>query len=132
MVVKMRLIITLKTLPTAIAACYPWLLLTKYLSDNKISLKQAVAQAIAQYPCSGEINFEVENSQQIIAGIQQHYTPQNPKIDCTDGISAEFADWWFNLRASNTEPLIRLNIETRKDKILLEQKLQELTNLIQN
>jgi phosphomannomutase/phosphoglucomutase len=110
----------------------PWLLLTKYLSENNISLKQAVAQAIAKYPCSGEINFTVGNSQQLLANIQQHYRPQNPKIDCTDGISAEFADWRFNLRASNTEPLIRLNIETRKDKTLLEQKIQELTNLIQN
>ena len=110
----------------------PWLMLTKYLSENNISLKQAVAQAIAKYPCSGEINFTVGNSQQLLANIQQHYRPQNPKIDCTDGISAEFADWRFNLRASNTEPLVRLNIETRKDKTLLEQKIQELTNLIKN
>ena len=82
------------------------------------------------YPCSGEINFRVDDAKETVARVLAHFQQQQPVLDHTDGVSADFADWRFNLRSSNTEPLLRLNIETRGDDALLRERIAELTALI--
>jgi phosphomannomutase/phosphoglucomutase len=108
----------------------PWLLVTELLSRNGKRLSQLVGERIKAYPCSGEINYRVNDVKQTIERILQHYLPHNPKIDRTDGVSAEFADWRFNLRGSNTEPLLRLNVESRGNISLLAIGLAEVAELI--
>jgi phosphomannomutase len=80
------------------------------------------------FPCSGEINRQVQNGAQIFAVLQEKYS--NGSLDTLDGLSIAFSDWRFNLRASNTEPVIRLNVETRGDRELLKEKTEELLQLI--
>lgn len=93
----------------------PWLLVSELLSRSGKKLSQLVGERIRAYPCSGEINYRVQNVGQTIERVLQHYRAQGPQIDLTDGVSVEFTDWRFNLRGSNTEPLLRLNVETRGD-----------------
>lgn len=118
----------------------PWLLVLELISKTGKPLSSLVDERMAKYPCSGEINFKVDNIPDTINTITKYYSSNQsgmgqvmkeyPKHDCTDGISLEFEDWRFNLRASNTEPLIRLNMETRSDKKLLDERLNELISLI--
>ena len=108
----------------------PWLLLIEQLSITGSSLAALVDERIAAYPCSGEINFSVRSTDAVIATVLEHYRAAGAQLDRTDGISLEFADWRFNLRASNTEPVIRLNVETRADSQLLETRVAELSRLI--
>jgi phosphomannomutase len=108
----------------------PWLLLAERISATGKSLAELVDERIDAYPCSGEINFTVDDADTVIARVMQHFEPENPTIDRTDGISLEFEQWRFNLRSSNTEPVIRLNVETRADQRLLEEKTELLRQLI--
>ena len=108
----------------------PWLLVTELLSRSGKKLSQLVGERIQAYPCSGEINFKVSNVPQSIGRVLEFYKVQSPKIDLTDGVSAEFPEWRFNLRGSNTEPLLRLNVETRADHALLAKRVAELELLI--
>jgi phosphomannomutase len=108
----------------------PWLLLAEIISDTGRSLAELVDERIRAYPCSGELNFEVSDTGTVIEHILAAYSDQEPVIDKTDGISLEFPEWRFNLRASNTEPVIRLNIETRANETLLIERTSELTALI--
>jgi phosphomannomutase/phosphoglucomutase len=108
----------------------PWLLMVEYLCRNNQSLSSLVDARMQAFPCSGEINFRVEDAQAKIREILVTYADQEPELDETDGISLEFADWRFNLRSSNTEPLLRLNVETRGDAELLQRCTEELRTLI--
>lgn len=108
----------------------PWLLVAERMSRTGMSLAEMVEACMEAYPCSGEINFKVNSVQEVIERISRTYASVAEYVDGTDGISMEFGDWRFNLRASNTEPLLRLNVETREDSALLEQKTSELANLI--
>jgi phosphomannomutase/phosphoglucomutase len=119
----------------------PWLLVTELLSRNGKRLSQLVGERIKAYPCSGEINYRVTDVKQTIERILQHYTSPSPfgrgggvrevpVIDHTDGVSVEFPDWRFNLRGSNTEPLLRLNVETRVDVELMKKHTEEIVGLI--
>jgi len=110
----------------------PWLLLAENISESGKGLAELIDERIEAYPCSGEINFQVGDTGQVIDQVLQRYVDLNPEIDRTDGISLEFECWRFNLRASNTEPVIRLNVETRKDADLLAQKTAELSGFIQS
>lgn len=94
-------------------------------------MKELVDERMSAYPCSGEINFRVDDSNRIIANILATYESRADEIDKTDGISMSFGDWRFNLRASNTEPLLRLNIETRGDSALLNKVTEELKAFIE-
>ncbi len=85
---------------------------------------------MAAFPCSGEINFTVDDAAGILARIADRYARLNPKVDELDGLSMEFDDWRFNLRSSNTEPLLRLNLETRGDRALMERMTAEISELI--
>ena len=84
----------------------------------------------AAYPCSGEINYTVSNTDQIMGNIEKHFSTDNPVVDRTDGLSLEFSDWRMNLRASNTEPLLRLNVESRRNSELVESKVSEIESVI--
>ncbi|HZX78330.1 phosphomannomutase [Lysobacter sp.] len=108
----------------------PWLLIAELISTSGISLADLVEERMCRFPCSGEINFRVADSREAIARVMDRYLPSDPALDHTDGTSADFGDWRFNLRSSNTEPLLRLNVETRGDVALLERQTTELSALI--
>jgi phosphomannomutase/phosphomannomutase/phosphoglucomutase len=110
----------------------PWLLLLESLSLENKKLSQMVEERIAMFPVSGEINLKVSNPHEVIKKIEGIYAAQNPRtIDHTDGSSVEFDNWRFNLRASNTEPVIRLNVEAKSDMDLLKEKTEEIKRRIQ-
>jgi len=111
----------------------PWLLAIAVLSETQQSLSSLVEEMIAKFPCSGEINFKVADTQATIQKLFDHYADQKPEIDQTDGVSLNFGSWRFNVRASNTEPLLRLNIESRRDHQPrpMQDYVDELTQLIQ-
>ena len=108
----------------------PWLLIAERISATGLPLAQMVEQRIAAYPCSGEINFKVDDAAAVVQRLHDCYGPEALAEDHTDGLSLEFPRWRFNVRSSNTEPLLRLNIETRADVALLAQKTTELRELI--
>ena len=108
----------------------PWLLLLEKISNAGQTLTDLVSERIERYPVSGEINTEVKNPKILLEKIKEHYLPFDPIIDDIDGYSFEFSDWRFNLRMSNTEPLVRLNVESRADKELMQEKTEEILKLI--
>ncbi len=133
----------------------PWLLIVELLSNNKLTLSQAVAARINAYPASGEINAKIENPDKVIAKIRHYYESVAIEIDETDGLSmilpssdsgsdsnsnsnsvsdtdpaATNGLWRFNLRCSKTEPLVRLNVESRGDIELMQRKTAELMALL--
>lgn len=110
----------------------PWLLVSELLSQTGQSLSTLVAERIRLFPCSGEINFKVANLAEAIAKIEQHFMAETIGVDTTDGLSMTFADWRFNLRGSNTEPLLRLNVESRANAMLVQQKVDEILSMITN
>ncbi|MBA3023306.1 MAG: phosphomannomutase CpsG [Sideroxydans sp.] len=110
----------------------PWLLVTELLSRSGKRLSKLVDERIAAYPCSGEINYRVHDVKQTIERILSHYLPQDPVVDRTDGVSVEFPTWRFNLRGSNTEPLLRLNVEARGDAALMAARTEEIAGLIKS
>lgn len=104
----------------------PWLLVAQLMSRTGKSLSSLVHERMQKFPASGEINRHVSSIPEVIARIESHYTPQALAVDRTDGLSLEFANWRFNLRGSNTEPVLRLNVESRGDTALMQAKTQEL------
>lgn len=110
----------------------PWLLVAERISRTGTPLAAMLDARMAAYPCSGEINFTVDDAAAAVARVMDFYAAQNPLIDRTDGVSVAFEQWRFNLRSSNTEPLLRLNVETRGDLVLLEEKTAELRRLIES
>lgn len=109
----------------------PWLLVIELLSKSGKTLSQLVDEMIAAYPISGEINFKLTGTTALavlekLEQIHQDFDSQPAQLDKLDGLSVNFPNWRFNVRASNTEPLIRLNIETKSDNTLLTQKTQAL------
>jgi len=108
----------------------PWLLVAERISHTGVSLAAMLAERMAAYPCSGEINFVVQDAGATVARVLEFYAVRQPRIDRVDGLSVTFANWRFNLRASNTEPLLRLNVESRGDESLMREKTAELSKLI--
>jgi len=109
----------------------PWLLVAELVCLKGKSLSSLVKERIEKFPSPGEINRKVKDAQATIKAIENIYSKDAIAIDKTDGISIEYTDWRFNLRASNTEPVIRLNLETRGDKNLMKLKTEELLNVIE-
>ncbi|WP_313302192.1 phosphomannomutase [Stenotrophomonas sp.] len=109
----------------------PWLLIAQLISESGRSLADWVEDRMAAYPCSGEINFKVADAKAAVARVMAHFAAQAPVLDHTDGISADFGDWRFNLRSSNTEPLLRLNVEARGDAGLMQARTDEISHLLQ-
>ena len=108
----------------------PWLLVTQILSESGQPLSKLVGERIGLFPVSGELNYRVPDAKATIAAFETQYGPHALKVDRTDGISYEFSDWRFNLRTSNTEPLIRLNVEARGSEKLMRAKTEELFALL--
>lgn len=108
----------------------PWLLVCELLSRREQPLSQLVAERIKAYPCSGEINYRVPDAALVISQVLAHYAAANPAIDRTDGISLAFPEYRFNLRSSNTEPLLRLNVESRGNADLVQACVQSIESII--
>ncbi len=108
----------------------PWLLIAQILSESGQPLSALVGERIGLYPVSGELNYRVPDAGEAIRACESRYGAQALKVDRTDGLSYEFADWRFNLRSSNTEPLIRLNVEARGSRQRLCEKTGELLDLL--
>jgi phosphomannomutase len=108
----------------------PWLLIVELLSKKGKPLSKLVVDREEMYPCSGEINFKVDSVNESIERIKLFYQSSDCDVDSTDGLSMAFQNWRFNLRASNTEPLLRLNVETRQNKALLKEKVKEISSLL--
>src|SRR5690606_25838251 len=104
----------------------PWLLVAGLMSKERRKLSELVGERMALYPASGEINRKVADAPTVLREIEAHYGASAKAVDHMDGLSVEFADWRFNLRASNTEPLIRLNVESRGDPELMRARTAEL------
>ena len=109
----------------------PWLLVAGILSATGKPLSTLVAERMAAFPCSGEINRQVADPAAALQRARDRYAAGAVSVDETDGLSCEFADWRFNLRQSNTEPLIRLNVESRGDVALMEGRTAELLGVIE-
>ncbi len=108
----------------------PWLLIIELMSVEDKTFSSMVEECITAYPCSGEINYKVKCTKTVSKAVLDHYSALNPSVDYTDGLSLEFFDWRFNLRSSNTEELLRLNIETKGNKELLLKVVQEIEEVI--
>lgn len=114
----------------------PWLLIAELVSVKGQGLASMVEQAIGQFPSSGEINSRLEDPKAAIERVLSTYQEAAANIDHTDGISMCFADeqgaWRFNLRSSNTEPVVRLNVESRGNIALMEQKTEEVLAILRS
>lgn len=109
----------------------PWLLVAGILSATGKLLSALVGERIAAFPCSGEINRQVQDPPAVLQAVRGRYGVTATAIDETDGLSCEFPNWRFNLRLSNTEPLIRLNVESRGDPDLLGRRTAEVLAVIE-
>lgn len=108
----------------------PWLLVAELTATTGLSLSEMINERIKLYPCSGEINYKVNNSKVIIKNIEENYLNDVVAIDRTDGLTMEFENWRFNIRLSNTEPLLRLNVETKGESENVNVKVSELERFI--
>ena len=108
----------------------PWLLVAGLLNAKNKNLSQLVAERIAAYPSSGEINSKLEDPEAAINRVLSAYQEQAVKVDLTDGIGVEFENWRFNLRRSNTEPVVRLNVESKGDVSLMKEKTSDILALL--
>ncbi|MBW9384853.1 phosphomannomutase CpsG [Enterobacter sp. EC_64] len=108
----------------------PWLLVIELIAKSGQSLSQLVNERMNSYPCSGEINYKVSDAPKIIKSIEHEFGLSAKRMDTTDGLSVEFEDWRFNIRTSNTEPLLRLNVETKGDIEKVKSKVSYLETFI--
>ena len=108
----------------------PFLLIMQLMSEENKKLSELVDEMIAEYPCSGEINSTIEKPKEKLDEIDNKYT--GGKRDYSDGLSVEYEAWRFNLRISNTEPIIRLNVESRGNINLMKEKTKELLEAIRS
>lgn len=106
----------------------PWLLVAELMCRSGKKLSELVGARVDMFPCSGEINCKVEDSPAILKALEEKYA--DGEQDKMDGLSVAYADWRFNVRTSNTEPVMRLNVETKGDKELLAAKTAEILEII--
>ena len=104
----------------------PWLLIAELVKTKQQPLSSLVAEMMQRYPVSGEINRKVADPVALLKQIQQEYSGSALSVEHVDGLSMAFKNWRFNLRMSNTEPVVRLNVESKQDKALMQQKTEEL------
>ena len=109
----------------------PWLLVAELMSRRDESLAALVAAREAAFPCSGEINRRIEDPKSLLSAVEARYAPNARRVTHLDGLSVEMEDWRFNLRMSNTEPVVRLNVESRGDRPLMEARTEELLALME-
>jgi len=104
----------------------PWLIVVGMISSQNKTLADLVDERMAAFPASGEINRKIQNANVLLSSIEDVYHVDAISVDHTDGLSMEFENWRFNLRMSNTEPVVRLNVESRRDVNLMKEKTAEL------
>jgi len=109
----------------------PWLLVLDHMSRTGRALSDLVADRKARFPSSGEINFRLRDADAALAAFEAEYLDQAAHVDRLDGLSLDFGDWRANLRKSNTEPVLRLNVETRGDRALLEARVAAIRALVE-
>ena len=110
----------------------PWLLVLAVMGETGKTLSELVGERQRLFPVSGEINRKISDAPAVATRVQQHYASQALNIDFTDGLSMEFAQWRLNLRSSNTEPLVRLNVEARGSEALMREKTAEVLRLMES
>jgi phosphomannomutase len=110
----------------------PWLIVAQLISESGATLSQLVKMRIAKFPASGELNYRVPDSRAAIAAVENRYAARAIATDRTDGVSFEFTEWRLNLRTSNTEPLLRLNVESRGSAALMQAKTEEVLALLKS
>jgi phosphomannomutase len=108
----------------------PWLLVTGLISADGKPLSALVGERMKKFPCSGEINSRVTDPATLLKTIEERYARDAQGVDYTDGLSMTFDDWRFNVRMSNTEPVVRLNVESRGNENLMREKTAELLTAI--
>ncbi len=108
----------------------PWLLVAELMSSRSTSLSSLVEAAMSAYPSSGEINSKLADPAAAIAKVKAEFEGDAADIDYTDGLSISFSDWRFNLRSSNTEPVVRLNVESRGNEALMKEKTEEILSIL--
>jgi len=108
----------------------PWLLVAEMICVKGTPLSELVAERIRKFPSSGEINSKLDDPAAAIARVLRAFQAEAVNIDYTDGISVECRDWRFSLRSSNTEPVVRLNVESRGDPALMQEKTAEILELL--
>lgn len=108
----------------------PWLLVAGIICRTERSLSALVSERMAMFPASGEINRTLSDPEGAIRTIEEHYRRDAVSTDRTDGLSMEFRSWRFNLRSSNTEPVVRLNVESRGDELLMRDKTAEILAML--
>jgi phosphomannomutase/phosphomannomutase/phosphoglucomutase len=109
----------------------PWLLVAELMSSSGKSLSELVGERMAMYPASGEINRKVADAKATLQKLHEVYAPDALLVDDIDGYCFEFADWRFNIRMSNTEPVVRLNVESRADEALMREKTAEVLAILE-
>ncbi|HDG1688468.1 TPA: phosphomannomutase CpsG [Kluyvera cryocrescens] len=110
----------------------PWLLVTELLCLKGKTLGELVRDRMVAFPASGEINSRLEKPQDAISRVEQFYMSNALEIDHTDGLSISFPDWRFNLRSSNTESVVRLNVESRGDSSLMQQRTEQILTILRS
>jgi phosphomannomutase len=108
----------------------PWLLVTGLMCARGAPLSRLVEERMAAFPCSGEINRTIDDPAAVMARVEEVYAQEAKVVESVDGLSMAMEDWRFNLRMSNTEPVVRLNVESRGDQALMESKTAEILALI--
>ncbi len=109
----------------------PWLIILEIISKSNKNLSELLDERIKLFPASGEINRRVKDADVTIKAIEDFYSKKADVVDYTDGISMDFPKWRFNLRKSNTEPVIRLNVESRQDYELMKEKTEEILKKVE-
>ena len=108
----------------------PWLLVVELMCRQKKLLSELVGERMKKFPASGEINRTLNDPAAAIKAVEEKYASGALDVDHTDGLSVEYAEWRFNLRMSNTEPVVRLNVESRREQGLMEEKTSEILQFL--
>ena len=108
----------------------PWLLVAGLMAERQLPLSALVSERMKAFPCSGEINRSIEDPAAVLSQVEAAYADQARETEHVDGLSMNFQNWRFNLRMSNTEPVVRLNVESRGDQTLMATKTAELLAMI--
>jgi phosphomannomutase len=109
----------------------PWLVVAQHLSQSGKPLSALVDERMKMFPSSGEINRTLSDQKAAIEAVRRRYIPGALSVDDIDGLSVEYQRWRFNLRSSNTEPLLRLNVESRGDRGLMQEKTMEILRFLE-
>ena len=104
----------------------PWLLVAELVSNTAKPLSQLVSERMAAFPCSGEINRTLNDADAALEVLEASYATAALSVDRVDGLSFDYGAWRFNVRKSNTEPVVRLNVESKADTNLMQEKTAEL------